>query len=98
MFKKNNIFFGLLISTLITSAMYGIFYLINNVLLRNIFQKTIFEEQFLLIFAMGITILPMQYYSNRGALKTVRGMLIFAFFFSAFIIFYYFKDDLGFKI
>jgi len=97
MFKKDNFGFGFSLAVITTAAVFGLLYLVNNIILLSIFNRLIFRESFLMILSMGVNIFSLNYYLNRNANKTARGMLTFVFLCAAYIIYTYFAVDLGLK-
>jgi hypothetical protein len=79
MLKINNIFFGILTGLVISAVAFVIFYYLN-IWISSLFLSTpFFGESLVVIFALAVNIIPLQYYLKRNAYYTARGILIYTF-------------------
>src|SRR5687768_7790715 len=97
MLKKNNFFFGFSLALLITAATFGALYVINEFLLAAITGTPVLSESTMLIASLGANIFVLNYYLNRRADNTAKGMVVFALVCAGYIIYTYFGEELGFK-
>jgi hypothetical protein len=95
MFKKNNFFFGFSLALMITAVAFGALYLINEFVIGGIVGRPVLSESTMLIASLGANIFVLNYYLNRRADNTAKGMMAFAFVCAAYIIYTYFGADLG---
>lgn len=95
MFKKNNLFFGFSLALMVTAAAFGALYVINEFIIAAIFGMPVLSESTMLIASLGVNIFVLNYYLNRRADKTAKGMMLFAFVCAGYIIYTYFGVDLG---
>jgi hypothetical protein len=97
MFKKNNFFFGFSLALMITAAVFGAVYLINQFIFAPLFGKAFLSESTMLIASLGSNIFVVNYYLNRKFDNTAKGMVVFALVCAGYIIYTYFGADLGFR-
>jgi hypothetical protein len=97
MLNKDNFFVGFVASMVATVGTYGTFYLINNILLPLAIHKTIFSEKFMMIISLGINVLVLRYFLNKNAYRSGRGIMLFVFIVTAYLIYRFFGEDLGLK-
>ncbi|RYD74077.1 MAG: hypothetical protein EOP53_18965 [Sphingobacteriales bacterium] len=97
MFKKNNFFFGFGLAFLVTMAIFGLLYLINNYVLNAMFGRPILGESTLLIVGLGMNLFFVNYYTKFKADATAKGIVAFTLVCAAYIIYTYFGVDLGLK-
>ncbi len=94
-FRKNNDYFGFAIALGCSMAVFGLLYVINNILLKRLVGHPFLEDSFMYIIALGINVLPINYYQKFQAYKTVRGMMVFVFMGAGYIIYMFFGEELG---
>jgi hypothetical protein len=82
---------------MITAAAFGLLYLINQFIFAPLFGKAFLSESTMLIASLGANIFVLNYYLNRKADSTSKGMMVFVFVCAAYIIYTYFGTDLGLK-
>jgi hypothetical protein len=97
MFKKNNFFFGFSLATMVCFAAYGAFWLLNHFVFAVLFGKAFLAESTVMIISLGMNIFVLNYYLKHNAIGTGRGILVFAFLCAAFIVYWYFGYQLGFR-
>ena len=94
-FKKNNDVFGFFLAASISAVTFTILWLLNEYVSTQFFPIPLFENSLLAIVSLGINMLPLNYFINYQAYKTGRGMMIWVFLFTAFIVYQYFGADVG---
>jgi len=96
MLKINNRFFGFALAMGISLLTYGLLWVLNDIILFNIYKKYIIELQFIMILSLAANFFPLKYYSDRLAQKTAQGMMFFVLIGAGYIIFRFFWDEVKF--
>ncbi|MCX7696554.1 MAG: hypothetical protein N2Z72_02535 [Bacteroidales bacterium] len=87
-FLKDNFFFGVLLSFLITGITYGLLYLITHVFFARNFP--ILQPGTMLLIAIAINLIPFRYYLVKLKFdKTGRGIFLVTFIFALFYLYLY---------
>lgn len=97
MINKNNFFFGFSLAILVSFAGYGLLYVINDFILKELFGKAFLSPSLLGIVALGFNIFLLRYFLAKNYLQTGKGILAFVFIGAAFVIYYFFGAEFGFR-
>jgi hypothetical protein len=92
MFKRDNFFFGMGLSIILTAAIVGLLYLLNISLMMAIFHRIILKPGTMLMIAISFNLLPVNYYTSRHANKTAKGIMVVFLLCAGYIVVRYFSE------